>query len=235
VRPTGSDRPVRWRGPVGVAIVAVAVVVVMLAVALAAALADDAAGPFPGLRTGRRNGDTAGRVLPPVGADVDGFERSGRLRSVGSLSWRTPSGGWLARGGLAQAAPSPGASAVAVVDPGTARVIVSSDVIDPVPGAGLVFRWRSPADHWGFLVNPAADGWILVRTVAGRSQVVGTVPARVTGANIGVRLDARTVRVAIGTQQRLAVSDPTLGDATAVGMTAPSSATRFDDFAVYKG
>ena len=231
VRPTSEDRSVSWLRP---AVLVLSVVVGLLAVALVVALVQDRGGAYPGHRSAESIRSLTARVAPPTDARVDGFERPGRLRSVGPYPWRVAVGRpWVAAAGVARAAPGGG---TVLVDPGRASVLVQADVFRPVPGAGLVFRWRDAANHFSVEVAPARDAWLLVRTEGGVRTELGRVAVAPQGSNVRLALTGSDVVLTVNGQQRVDDHDDrALAGATAVGLSAPTDETRFDAFALLVG
>jgi hypothetical protein len=179
-------------------------------------------------------------VVEVVGI-LDSFARPNDSTSLGSVPvgplWSAEIGTWGTSNEQAYVAgPAAGRNHVVVRagSEGAAQVKLTS----MVHGAGLIFRFAGPRDHWALVAVPSYATFALVRTVDGREEIVGntglspigdgtTVAVRMAGPVIDLVLNGRVVETVV---------DETFSDADGVGLTAESipgvdaAAARFDDF-----
>lgn len=157
--------------------------------------------------------------------------------SNGQLVWRADAGVWGISGGEAWVpGPAEGRN-LAVVDLGTVPAALQARVARMASGAGLVFRYRDPANYWAVVAVPGYATWAVVKVVAGHERVVTNTGLSPTadGTALTVILRDDGVGVIVDGDVRENVSDPELADAAMVGMTTAgpeANVARFDDFRV---
>ncbi|MDQ3352904.1 MAG: hypothetical protein M3507_00155 [Actinomycetota bacterium] len=184
------------------------------------------------------------RELVQVSGTVDSFTRPNdpaTLSSVpGGPPWSAEAGTWgIGEGQAYLSGPVPDANLV-VVDLGQGDGAVSVRLGSVVSGAGLVFRYRSPLDHWAVVAVPGYATWAVVKVVDGTEEVVGNtgLSSVVDGTTVAVRLRGPTIEIAIDERLAQTITDETLADATRAGLRVTSrsgvdaAAARFDDFVI---
>lgn len=194
------------------------------------------------IEVGRVVAEGSGRGEGPalaVSGGLDSFSRFDASNTLGTMpggpSWRAVTGGWaVALGQAYPASPAPGRS-VAVIGLGQGDGAVQVRVVQMVQGAGVVFRYRDPANYWYVAAVPAYGSWAVVKVVDGNEEVVGnTGPSPVgDGTTVAVRFQGPRIDVAVDGVVKKTVSDGALADAPGVGMAVPgpdAAKARFDDF-----
>ena len=169
----------------------------------------------------------------------DGFDRPDHAGGLGAVqggpSWRADAGVWgIAASSAYVSAPGPGRN-LAVAQTGGGDGQAQVRLARVVDGAGLLVRYRDPANHWAVVAVPGYATWAVVRTVGGREEVVANtgLSAVADGTTVGAVLDGDTMTVLVHGSVTTTVSDPALAGAGAAGMTTSGSGAgvaRFDDF-----
>jgi hypothetical protein len=178
-----------------------------------------------------------GRFSPDSSKDPPGGARSGsgitddfaRGDSKTSLTvggkhadWTVPRGVWGVQKGSAYVVSATGrpATAVAVVDMGSAEGSVQVRLAQVSNGSGLVFRYRDPANYWAFVVAPGYATWTIERTIAGRRTVVGNTglsPVK-AGTVAAIRMEGPAIEFMLDGKVKRRVNNPLLQNATRTGL-----------------
>lgn len=159
-----------------------------------------------------------------VVGSIDSFSRpddpTGLASVPGGPPWTTAGGTWGIGDCQAYLArPDPNATLV-VVDTGQGGGAVEVRLPTVVEGAGLVFRYRSPLEHWAVVAVHGYVTWAVVKVVGGSEEVVADtgLSSLEAGTTVAVRLDGFTIEVAIDGRLVQTITDPTLADATQAGL-----------------
>ena len=160
-------------------------------------------------------------------AIVDTFERSGSTTNLGRLSpdgppWNAVSGEWeVSRGSAVVSDPGTPASLTDREVPAEGEV--TTEVGQVVPGAGLVFRYQSPASYWKIVSSSAqsphvADLQSREQPSEGRGQHRPVLPAVDDHTAVSVRSDGQSIEVLLNGRLKKTVFDSYLASATGAGM-----------------
>lgn len=182
--------------------------------------------------------DRRGEVVI-VRGHLDDFDRPDNPSSLvgkGGFEWTSDGGTWGLSDHRALVS-SPGDDRdYAVVDYGGGDGAVQVWASRVSDGAGLLFRYRDPANHWSVVAVPAYATWAVVKTLDGMETVVGNTGfSSLDGTAVGVRFRGKAIDIILGTEVVKTVIDGTLEDATRVGITARgpgAQSARFDDFTI---
>lgn len=159
-----------------------------------------------------------------------------------SSPWSVGRGSWSVTAGTAGTADAEGVDEdrarlpwVALVDLGTADAAIQATLTTAADGAGIVFRYLGPSNHWAIVAAPTFGTWNLVRVRDGVEELVtnvGSVNAG-DGAVIGVILDGDLMFVTVDGSIRHVEVDATHAGGTQAGLwagTVTARAARWDDF-----
>ena len=195
-----------------------------------------------GLAIGRLSPDEPSggpaRAADDAAAIVDDFARADTARTIssgGQRRWIAARGVWGIRDEAAYVVSAPGGVALAVIDAGWAEGSVQTRLSQSSNGAGLVFRYRDPANYWAFVVAPPYATWTIERTVGGRRTVVGNTglsPIK-AGTVAAVRMGSQSVEFVLDGKVRRRIDNAILADATHVGLVgrgAVAGRARWDSF-----
>jgi len=174
-----------------------------------------------------------------VGGGLDSFSRFDSPTSLGTMpggpSWRSAAGVWAVGYGQAYPARPIAERNLAVVPLGHGDGAVQVRLAHVVQGAGVVFRYRDPANYWYVAATPTYASWAVVKVVAGHEESVantGFSPVG-DGTTVAVRFEGATIKVALDGTVKAKVTDAALADAGGVGLAVrgPDAVkVRFDDF-----
>jgi len=174
-----------------------------------------------------------------VGGGLDSFSRFDSSTTLGAMPggppWRSIGGVWAVGYGQAYPAKPISGRNLAVLDLGHGDGAVQVRVPHLGQGAGVVFRYRDPADYWYVAATPAYASWAVVKVVGGHEEAVTTTGFSQVGdgTTVAVRFEGDEITVALDGAVKAQVSDGALSDAGGVGLTirSPDAAkVRFDDF-----
>ena len=157
-------------------------------------------------------------------AIVDTFERSGSATNLGRIPdgprWNAVSGEWEVSRGSAVVS-DPGAPASLAIAKMPAEGEVTTEVGQVVPGAGLVFRYQSPASYWKIVVAPKVLTWQICKVENNQVRVVGNTgqfSAVDDHTAVSVRSDGQSIEVLLNGRLKKTVFDSYLASATGAGM-----------------
>lgn len=188
-----------------------------------------------------RSIDEPSAVVPPGvagGAVIDTFTRPDSEELGASDTghpWVIASGRWGLEGGQALVAePEEGVNR-AVVDVGSGDMTAAVTISRMVPGAGLVFRYGGPLDHWSVRSVPDVATWQVVKVVGGKGEVVGNLGLApiADGTTIAVDVRGSQINIRVNGKAFGSFDDGDLSQATSVGLTAVEASAadvRFDHF-----
>jgi hypothetical protein len=153
----------------------------------------------------------------------DSFARlSGPLGSSDSgQAWQEVSGSWgVANANALVTQPSAAGPSIAVVNMGTSDGVVQATMPNPERGAGLVFRFGSPLNHWTLTAAPGSATWVVTRTEGGEAEIVATLGTTPAGENvtIAVRFMGDEMAFFVDGVLRAELSDDFLLEASRVGL-----------------
>ncbi len=181
------------------------------------------------------------REVVEVVGTLDSFARPNDSANLGSVPagpvWSAEIGTWGISNEQAYVVGPAAGRNHAVVRAG-ADGVVQVKLTRMVHGAGLVFRFASPRDHWAIVAVPSYATFALVRTVDGREEAVGNTGLSPIddGTTVGVRMAGPVIDLVLNGRVVDTVVDETLSGADGAGLTAESipgvdaAAARFDDF-----
>ena len=157
-------------------------------------------------------------------AIVDTFERSGSATNLGRIPdgppWNAVSGEWEVSRGSAVVS-DPGVPASLAIAKMPAEGEVTTEVGQVVPGAGLVFRYQSPASYWKIVVAPKVLTWQICKVENNQVRVVGNTgqfSAVDDHTAVSVRSDGQSIEVLLNGRLKKTVFDSYLASATGAGM-----------------
>jgi hypothetical protein len=168
--------------------------------------------------------------------DEDVFE------AAASSPWALARGSWTVAAGEARTVDAAGLGEdraelpwIALVELGSPDAAMQLKLATSADGAGMVFRYLGPSNHWAIVAAPTFGTWNLIRVRDGVEELVanvGSVNAG-DGATIGVLLDGDRIFVTVdGTITHVEV-DATHASGTQAGLWAGTSTARnarWDDF-----
>lgn len=199
--------------------------------------ADEVAQVESGTDTGVSN---VGEVIN-VADSLDTFDRPddpARLGAVpGGADWEAAVGTWGVLAGQAYLVNSVAGRNLAVVDAGSANGTYQVAIPTVADGAGLVFRYRDPANYWAFVAVPGYATWAAIKVVDGQEESAANtgLSAVADGSTLGVRLDGDTIDLMVDSQVVTTITDGELSDATRVGLTSRNDGARLDDLRAEDG
>lgn len=166
----------------------------------------------------------------PTGAiDVEGttveFRQpgaDGALPTAGGLGgWAYEGGTWSVQGGAVGQATEAGLTFATLTPEPGASVEASVDLL--ADGAGVVFRYQDPANHWGVRAVPSFGSWNIFKVVDGRETIERVLAGQaLDGTRVGVQQSGTRFRVMLNGLVRSTIEDEALADATGVGLMTPS-------------
>ncbi len=175
------------------------------------------------------------------GGAVDPFDRDDSASSLGhtpsGVAWHAESGTWgIASGQAVVYSPGEGAD-FATVGAAWPDCVVQVRLTKVAPYAGLVFRYRDPANYWAVVAAPAYSTWVIVRVADGQTTQMGNTGLVSTGdgTTVGARMRGATVDILVDGKIMTTVASPPSPGADKVGLTADgadATHARFDDFSV---
>lgn len=167
---------------------------------------------------------------------VDSFgedERDDLGRAENGTPWEIVSGSWSTDGGEATVSAPDSGPSMAVADLGAGPSTIQVTMAETAGGAGLLFRYSNPFNHWALIGAPKFATWTLQRVVDGeRTDIASISPAAVeAGTTVAVSDDGETIRVFIDGVEVASERDVRLARETKVGLIASDgdSTARFDD------
>lgn len=170
---------------------------------------------------------------------VDTFDRPDSPAGLGAVpggpAWLVVAGTWGVGNQQAHLSAPGGGTGVAVVPVSGIVTAAQVRVADVVPGTGLVFAYRDPADYWLVEAEPGYGTWNIVQMAGGAARGRGNVGLAPTagGTVASVAMSGTAVTVAIDGNTVRTLIDPSLGAGTAAGLAVSGSAAtsaRFEDF-----
>jgi len=178
-----------------------------------------------------------GILGPSIGAfgSTEEFENEGD--TLGSFTsdreWTEVTGEWAIENGDARVVESNEFRNHDVVDLGQGDGVVQVRLDRVTNGAGLVFRFRGPANYWS--LTASADTWNLSRFKDTVQDFIGnTGPTTVADTTtVAVRFEGPRIDVLVNGVLRLSLEDDYLMTETKAGLTVGSDGAadaRFDDF-----
>jgi hypothetical protein len=151
---------------------------------------------------GRSDADDDAPVPAAPPRPTDDFNRPDALElssTADGTPWEVVSGRWgIVRG---QATLIDGEEqAVAVLDVGDDDVELTAFLARPLVGAGLVFRWQGPEDHWQLLPSTTSGTWVVRQITNGavvNEAAVDSGSDRFDSSTAHIRLDGADVEVQV--------------------------------------
>ena len=214
----------------------IGVVMALVAVALVGVLIATGGDDSGDVATGA--GDSEARATTAVFGTTDEFERAD-ASELGALTadrdWDPIAGVWGIENGNARVVTSAENRNHAVIGLGEADGAVQVRVERVTAGAGIVFRFRGPFNHWAVLAAPNGSTWNLVKVEDAESTIIGNTGATTVadGTTVAARFEGERVEVIINGAVLLTVQDDFLSDQGKVGLTVrgdDATEARFDDF-----
>ena len=205
-----------------------------------AATATSAAGlPFPTGDQDRTNYWGLAALVPVVNDPFDRDDNPDGLgRAATAQQWNEVHGQWAISQRQAELT-SPGqggAPAIAVTAGAEGDGLTEATLPVVESGAGLVFRYRDPANYWAVLPDVATGTWSVYKTIDGATELVDEVSASTAnGVTITVIQGPVKVRILVEGEDVLLVNDVALARQLQGGLIAPADSdgtARWDRFLV---
>ena len=196
------------RSRVLLAVIAVCVVIAVIAVVLVAAgSGSDGAGERSTFDDfDERTGSLAGTSTP------EGF------------TWEVPEGQFVVDDGSVRA--SRGVKSLAVLDLGRVPETIDAEFGGIENGAGIMFRYADPANYWSVVAARDFGTWNILKVVNGAAKFVGNTRVGLSpDGSLEIRLAGPSIRVVVNGQERAAIVDGALQQATGSGLVAADDET----------
>lgn len=169
--------------------------------------------------------------------DIEGttieFRRPGSDGSLpqgpGLGPWAYAAGTWTVDGGALGTSTEAGVTFATLTAPDRNAVETKIGVL--ADGAGLVFRYRDPANHWGVRAVPSYGSWNVFKVVEGRETIVRVLAGQaLDGTRAAVQQSGTRLRVILNGLVRSTIDDKDLAGEGGVGLMAPAGddTARFD-------
>ncbi len=226
-----DDEPISDRTTLAIGVIMGIVTIAIIAVLVATGGGDDGGEPAT---------EETQEIQPTtaVFGTIDEFDRPD-ARRLGQFTpdrtWETFSGRWGIDNGDAYVVEPGEFGNHAVVGLGQSDGAVQVRLDRLTAGAGLVFRFRGPANYWAIVAAPNGNTWNLLRVVDTAAEVVdntGITPVS-DGTTVAARFVGEEIEIIVNGVVHLTVQDDYLADEGKVGLTVPgedATEARFDDF-----
>ncbi len=171
---------------------------------------------------------TQSAAAVPFGDNFDGGGGGLDGRQVparSDLQWSVVSGDFsVSAAGVVTGKLTDGDAAIAVL-PGGGRVdSVAVSFTETATGSGLLFRYQDDKNYWELVASPTYGTWVLNRVVDGTSSRI-TTTGFTGGRNAEVVLVGSTIQLWVEGLLRTTVRDPTLSEATTIGIKVSERGT----------
>lgn len=184
------------------------------------------------------------RQVVRLGGSVDSFDRRDDSFSLhaapGVTAWSSVVGRWGTLGNQAYLFDTGEGRNLAVTDQSQGDGAVGVLVAKVLDGAGLVFRYRGPADYWAVIAVPSYASWAVIKVAGGAEERVANIGPSPTadGTSVAVRMAGNRIDVILDDVLVKTIIDPAMenGETAKAGLTVQPlpgvdfTAARFDDF-----